>query len=69
MREQADLLDNVADTSSQLNRVLIQDIVTIYEDNAAGRLDETVDYLQCCCFATTRWSDQDTSFALRDANT
>ena len=46
VREQAGLLDDVADAASQPGRVLRPDVVAVEQDAALGRVDEAVDHPQ-----------------------
>ena len=59
VREEADLLDDVADAPPQLADVARRDVHAVDEDAARGRLDEPVDHLQGRRLAAPRGTDQD----------
>ena len=46
VREQPDLLDDVADAAAQLDRVDVRDVLAVELDPAGGRLDQPVDHPQ-----------------------
>ena len=46
VRQQPDLLDDIADAAPELDRVLVGDVLAADQDLAAGRLDEPVDHLE-----------------------
>ena len=59
MREEPDLLDDVADAASQGGRLLAKHVLPIDEDGSAGRLDEPVDHLQRGRLARAAGADED----------
>ena len=64
MGEQADLLDDVADSTAQHHRIDLRDVVAAEVDLAARRLDEAVDHAHRRGLAATGRTDQDTDLAL-----
>ncbi|GIW11536.1 MAG: hypothetical protein KatS3mg061_2593 [Dehalococcoidia bacterium] len=46
MREEAHLLDDVANLAAQDNRIDLADVFAIDEDRPAGRLDQAIDHLE-----------------------
>src|SRR3954468_12974465 len=66
MRHQADLLDDVADTSAQLDGVLGHDVLTADEDVARRWLDQPVDHREARRLAAARRSDEHTDLAGRN---
>jgi len=58
MGEKANLLDDVADSPTQLHRVDLGDVLPVQLDAPGCRFDQSVDHLECGGLATTRWSDQ-----------
>ena len=66
VREQADLLDHVADAPAQLDRVDVGHVLAVEEDAPAGRLDEPVDHLHGGRLAAARRPDEHAQLALAD---
>ena len=66
VREQADLLDHVADAAAQLDRVDVGDVLAVEVDPAGGRLDEPVDHPQRRGLAAARRPDEHAHLAARD---
>ena len=58
VREEPDLLDDVADAAAQLDRVGGGDVLAVDLDGAGRRLDEAVDHLQRGRLAAARRADQ-----------
>ena len=63
VREQPDLLDDVADAPPQLDDVALGDVLAVDEDLAARRLDEPVDHLQARRLAAAGRPDEDADLA------
>ena len=59
VREQATLLDDVADAAAQLDRVELEDVGAVDEDPPTRGLDEAVDHAQRRGLAAARRADQD----------
>jgi hypothetical protein len=59
VREQAGLLDDVADAAAQQGRVPLLDVLAVEEDGAAGRLHEPVDHPQAGGLSAAARADQD----------
>jgi hypothetical protein len=53
VREQPDLLDDVAHAATQLHRIHRRDVFALEQDPATGRFDEPVDHLHGGCLAAT----------------
>jgi hypothetical protein len=64
VREQADLLDDVADAAPQLGRVDRGHVASVDDDVAAGGLDHPVDHPQGGGLAAARGADQDREVTL-----
>ena len=64
MREEAALLDHVADAPAELDGIDPQDVRAVDENAATRRLNEAVDHAQRGGLATTRRSDQDAELAI-----
>ena len=58
VREQPDLLDDVADAAAQLDRVDVGDVLAVEHDPARGGLDQPVDHLQRRRLAAAGRADQ-----------
>jgi hypothetical protein len=63
VREQADVLDDVADAPAQLDGVGRRDIVALQEDAPARRFDQAVDHLQRGGLPAPRRADQHADLA------
>src|SRR5690606_39239073 len=59
VREQADLLDDVADAAAERDRIDRRRITAVDGDRARTRLDETVDHLQRGGLAAARGAEED----------
>jgi hypothetical protein len=66
VREQADLLDDVADAPAQLRQLARAGIHAVDQDPPGRRLDEPVDHLQRRRLAAPRRSDEHADLARRD---
>ena len=66
VREQPDLLDDVADPAAQLHRVAVGDVLAAQHDPAAGGLDQPVDHLHRGRLAAPGRADQDAQLTLPD---
>ena len=66
VREQAHLLDDVADSPAHLDRVFVRDVVAVDEDSARGRLDQPVDHAHRRRLAAAGRADQDADLAPGD---
>ena len=63
VRQQAHLLDHVADAAPQLDRVLARHVLAADQDLARRRLDQPVDHAQGGRLAAARWADQHADLA------
>ena len=63
VREQPDLLDDVADAAAHLHRVPVGDVTAVDEDPPAGGLDEPVDHAHGRGLAAARRSHQHAQLA------
>ena len=66
VREQADLLDHVADAAPQRRHVALRGILAVDEDPAARRLDQAVDHLERRRLAAAGRADEDADLACRN---
>lgn len=66
VREQADLLDHIADGAFERNAVQFGRVATIDSDGAGRRRDQSVDHFQRRGFATTRGPEQYANLSLFD---
>ncbi len=66
VREQADLLDDVADLAPQVGRVAIEHRAAVEQDVAAGRVDHAVDQPHRRRLAAARRPDEHADLAGRD---
>ena len=66
MREEADALDHVTDSTAKLNGIDIGDVVVIEKDTTRRRLDETVDHAHRGRLATAGGTDKHTDLAVLD---
>ena len=66
VREQPDLLDDVADAPAQLVRRAVGDVLALEPDDAARRLDDAVDHLHGRRLAAAGRTDEHDDLALRD---
>ena len=58
VREEADLLDHVADRAAQLRQVVVADLPAVDADVTARERDQPVDELERGRLAAARWADQ-----------
>ena len=65
MREQADLLNDVANPPPELGDLHAHDVLSVDQHLAAARLDEAVDHLEAGGFAAATGADQHTDGAGR----
>ncbi|MNI52301.1 hypothetical protein D3C73_1070670 [compost metagenome] len=68
MREQADLLDDVADPTAQLVGVQGQDVLTVDGDGARARFDDPVDHLHSGGLAAAGRTNEHDQFAWCDVH-
>jgi len=66
VREQAGLLNDVADPPPQLGRPRLRDVLAVQQDPALGRVNEPVDHPQRRGLAAAAGPDQDHGLAVRD---
>ena len=66
VREQPDLLDDVADGSAQIRDLAPGDVLAPDQDPTARRLDQPVDHLETRGLAAARRPDEDTDLARGD---
>ena len=66
VREQPDLLDHVADASTQMHRIDVRDVLVLDVDAAARRLDQPVDHAQQRRLPTSRGADEHRDLAVGD---
>ena len=66
VREQPDLLDHVADASTQMHRVDVRDVLVLDVDAATRRLDQPVDHAQQRRLAAARRADEHRDLAVGD---
>ena len=64
MREEPDLLDDIADPAAQLHRVDLRDVLAVDQDPARGRLDQPVHHHHRGRLAAAGRSDQRDEFPL-----
>src|SRR5262249_40424967 len=65
VREQADLLDGVADAPAQLRDFDLHDVLPVDQHLATGRFDQSIDHLQACGLAAAARPDEDADVAGR----
>ena len=65
VREQARLLDDVADAPAQRGRVRLLDVPAVQQDPPAGRVDQPVDHAQRGGLPAAAGADQDHGLAIR----
>src|SRR5205807_845815 len=66
VREQTDLLDDVADGATKGGRVNASRVASVNENASRGRFDEAVDHLECRRLAAPRRTNQDDDLTVTD---